>query len=250
MSYTLDFAIALGAGGTGLTLTAQLVDTGGANVGSAVSTGFTEIGAGNYLWHYAAFPDGHRGGVIFKSGATVKAFAAINPQEAENTDIKTSAVSASTATVDAIWAYATRTLTQPAAQIAAILAGTAITAERGDTLAVNVTGLGVLTGRTKLWFTVKRSDSDADTAAVIQIEESAGLVYLNGAAATSGQGSLVVTDATVGNVTITLAAAASATLDIPSPAWGYDIQVLDATGVHTLSAGAFAVTADRTRATS
>ena len=94
MTYTLDFALALGSGKAGLAdLRAQLVDTGGANVGSAVSTGFVEIGAGNYLWHYAAIPDSHRGGVAFYSNATpatVLAFGAVNPEEAENADAKTS----------------------------------------------------------------------------------------------------------------------------------------------------------------
>ena len=95
MTYTLDFSVQLGPGKTGLSdLRAQLVDTGGANVGSAVSTGFTEIGTtGTYLWHYAAFPDSHRGGVKFYSlaaSSTILAFAPINPEEAENVDAKVS----------------------------------------------------------------------------------------------------------------------------------------------------------------
>lgn len=91
--YTLDIALALGSSQTGLTLSAQLVDTTGANVGGAIGTGFVEIGQGNYLWHYAAFPDGHRGGVKFSAGATLKAFVAINPEEAERVDAKVSSVS-------------------------------------------------------------------------------------------------------------------------------------------------------------
>ena len=93
MSYILDISLNLGSASTGLTLKAQLVDTGGANVGSAVTTGFTEIGLGNYLWHYASFPDGHRGGVKFlnNSGGALLAFVAINPGEFENADAKTSA---------------------------------------------------------------------------------------------------------------------------------------------------------------
>jgi len=114
MAYTLDFSIALGGGNTGLTLTAVLVDTGGSTV-STISTGFTEIGAGNYLWHATAIPDGHRGGVIFKSGATIKAFTAINPEEGENLDAKISSITGGL-TAAQIWAYATRTLTQSAAQ--------------------------------------------------------------------------------------------------------------------------------------
>jgi len=93
MAYTLDFSLALGGSKTSLTLNAQLVDTSGTNSGAAISTGFAEIGNGYYLWHYAAFADAFRGGVKFyESGVpgTILAFAAINPEEAENTDVKTS----------------------------------------------------------------------------------------------------------------------------------------------------------------
>ena len=94
MTYTLDFALALGSGKAGIAdLRAQLVDTTGASVGAAVSTGFVEIGAGNYLWHYTSIPDGQRGGVKFYSNATpatVLAFGALNPEEAEYVDAKTS----------------------------------------------------------------------------------------------------------------------------------------------------------------
>lgn len=102
MSYTLDYSIALGPGMTGLTLAAQLVNTSGASVGSEVTTGFTEIGDGNYLWHYTAFPDGHRGGVKFyEDGApgTILAFAAINPEEAEYTDDYISDIAAGAGTI-------------------------------------------------------------------------------------------------------------------------------------------------------
>jgi len=87
MAYTLDFSLALGGGQTGLTLAAQLVDTAGSDVGSEVTTGFTEIGEGFYLWNYAAIPDDHRGGVKFYQGGvpgTILAFASVNPEEGED----------------------------------------------------------------------------------------------------------------------------------------------------------------------
>ena len=92
MAYTLDFGLALGSSKAGLAdLRAQIVDTAGSDVGAAASTGFVEIGQGYYLWHYAAFPDGQRGGVKFYSNAAPTvflAFVALNPEEAENTDAK------------------------------------------------------------------------------------------------------------------------------------------------------------------
>lgn len=94
MAYTSVFGIALGPAYTGIAdLRAQLVDSGGSNVGSAVSTGFVEIGNGFYSWVYAAIPDGHRGGVKFYRNSvpgTYLAFGSINPEELENTDVKTS----------------------------------------------------------------------------------------------------------------------------------------------------------------
>ena len=89
MAYTLDFSLALGGTKTGLTMAAQLVDTDGNDSGSEITTGFSERGNGFYLWHYASFPDGFRGGVEFYEDGTpdtILAFASINPEEAEYTD--------------------------------------------------------------------------------------------------------------------------------------------------------------------
>ncbi len=92
--YSIAISLALGSSKAGLTdLRAQLVDTSGNNVGSEISTGFVDMGSGNYLWYYASMPDGHRGAVKFYSAAapsTILAVAAINPEEAENTDVKVS----------------------------------------------------------------------------------------------------------------------------------------------------------------
>lgn len=106
MAYTLDFAFFGRTAGV-TDWRAQLIDTAGANVGSAISTGFVDVGNGFYQWHYAAIPDAHRGGVKFYrlADSIVLAFGSINPEEAEYTDSKISAVAA------AVWAYVARTLT-------------------------------------------------------------------------------------------------------------------------------------------
>jgi hypothetical protein len=94
MAYTLSYSLALGPAYAATSdLRAQLVDTSGANVGSAISTGFTIIGTGYHLWNYANMPDDHRGGVKFYSNAAssvVLGFLSVNPQEAEYSDAKTS----------------------------------------------------------------------------------------------------------------------------------------------------------------
>jgi hypothetical protein len=110
VAYTLTFSLALGTSQTGLTLEAQLIDTTGVDVGAAITTGFYEAGLGNYTWT-GSIPDSHRGGVKFRvaGGGTLKAVAAVNPEEAENTDSKTSTRSSHSAAD--VWAVGTRTLT-------------------------------------------------------------------------------------------------------------------------------------------
>ena len=126
-----------------------------------------------------------------------------------------------------------------------------ITILRGDTLSLAITGLGNISSRAKLWFTVKVSKTDADAAAIIQIEETAGLVYLNGAAAgVSGNGSITVDDEVAGDITIALAAAETAKL-IARSTLSYDVQMRTAAGsVETLETDTAIVTPDVTRATS
>ena len=86
MAYTLDISLSLGTSKINLTLVANLVDSSGQTIGTDISTGFTEIGSGNYLWHYELFPDNFRGGIKFYDSndmSTVLAFTALNPEDAE-----------------------------------------------------------------------------------------------------------------------------------------------------------------------
>lgn len=146
-----------------------------------------------------------------------------------------------------VWAYATRTLTASAASTTATVSGSDITITRGDSLSAALTGLGSIAARTKLWFTVKNAYGDADSASVIQIEETDGLKYLNGAAGTAAAGDITVDDAAAGNITITLNAASTAALTATG-GLRYDVQMLTASGVSTLTAGSCTVSADVTRA--
>lgn len=99
MAFTLDTALSADAAGI-TDLRAQLYDTAGANVGSAISTGFVDLGSNWYHWHYASFPDGHRGGVKFyraSAPTVILAVTAINPEEGENLDTKLSLLATATA---------------------------------------------------------------------------------------------------------------------------------------------------------
>lgn len=150
------------------------------------------------------------------------------------------------------WAAPVRTLTSSAVQTAATVEGDSITVMRGDTWTVAITGLGDLTGYVSLDFTAKSSTRQPDSEAMVRIRKNVsgagdGLLVLAGAAGTAAQGSIAINDAGAGNITITLAAAASALVS-PDGAYHYDIQMISAAGVSTLTAGTLAVVADVGRA--
>lgn len=201
-----------------------------------MTAGVQDLGSGAY-GAAVSLPDTLRGRITWDTGEGVpaKASEGINPEILDP--------------ATAVWAAATRTLTIAAVSPAPVFTGTDIIMRRGDTLVLPFTGLGSLAGRTKLWFTVKAGTADTDALAVIQIQETVGLVTLNGAPATAGQGSLVVSDATLGNLTVTLAAAASAAL-APANALAYDIQTLIGGVIATPTSGRLAIYPDVTEAVS
>jgi hypothetical protein len=151
--------------------------------------------------------------------------------------------------IDAIKAKTDLITTGTTLSIASAVSGSTITAHRGDTLSAALENIGALTNNSKVWFTVKRDFEDADSAAIVQIEKTGGLLYINGAAGTAGNGSLTINDEASGDVTIVLAAAETAKLGVGS--YQYDIQVLRSAGtpVSTLTYGEFIVDADITKAT-
>jgi hypothetical protein len=261
--------LGLGQSQTGLALRAQLYDTAGATVGGLISAGFTEFGRGTYQFYHAAYSDAFAaagGSVVFTvSGAPTVPLASVglNPADfgltdaASATAIATAVWASGTRTLTsfgtlvadtaaAVWAYATRTLTQTLASLVDAASGNTISRRRGDLWTISVTGLGNISTRTKLWFTVKESDNDPDTASILQIVEGTGLVYLNGAAGTAGHGSVVVTDTVTGALTITVQEDATAALELASNLY-YDIQWLHSGGTATPVDGTFKVTRDATR---
>jgi hypothetical protein len=81
---TRSIVIPLASNQTGLSLSAQLVLSGGGASGGAITSGFTELGNGFYLWTYASFPSQFRGCVTLSSAGSIVAAVAINPEEAED----------------------------------------------------------------------------------------------------------------------------------------------------------------------
>lgn len=160
-------------------------------------------------------------------------------------------------TAAAVWAYATRTLTQTAAAIAATLTGTTISIQRGDTLSIAFTGLGDITDYSSLWFTIKPTLGDLiDAAATLQISLTLGtngvdgIVYIEGTAPTDvANGSITLDDVAAGDITIALSALETAKLVINSSA-EYDVQILRTGGnVTTLTRGSCSIVDDVTRDT-
>lgn len=181
-------------------------------------------------------------------------------------DIDDSIAAGAGATPATFWNYTGpggRTLTQSMiAILSSMIAGNKITITRGDTYSIPITGLGDLSGRDGLWFTVKMHPShETDAQAKIQITEDDGLLRLNGEAADApGDASITIDDEVNGDITLNLSAAMTAALvtsgtfpsrtAVKSWSWRWDVQVRQpGPGVWTPRAGAFVVEEDVTRAT-
>ena len=140
---------------------------------------------------------------------------------------------------DDVWSSGTRTLTQSAAQVISVVRGSAITLPRATYWSFSITGMGSVADKTKLYFTIKHKRTDADSAALVQIEESAGLLYLNSSTAgTPGNGTLTVDDAVAGNVTITLTDDETTKLTEIRSLY-YDFKKITAAGSYIMTSGRF-----------
>jgi len=154
-----------------------------------------------------------------------------------------------------VWASSTRTLTQSAAAVTAAVSGSDITILRGDTLVAALTGLGDLSGYVSIDFSVKGDKADTDSEAIIRIRLNAsgtgdGLLRLNGAGVSDASlGSIRIDDEDAGDITVTLAASSTDDLVVRSGLY-YDVQLITATAVSTLTDGDADVTGDVTRAVS
>ncbi len=184
-------------------------------------------------------------GVLLATGAVTAAVIAAGAVDADAL-----AADAGTEIGTAVWVSGTRTLTQAAAGVIATVSGSAITATRGDTMIATFSSLGSITGYTKLWFAAKEFDTDTDAEAQLFIEAASGLTYLAGAAHTpTGDGSISVTTASAGDLTVTVAASCMATLDTFSGR--YDLKYKSsASNSTTLTGGKFTVVPGQVLATS
>lgn len=123
-----------------------------------------------------------------------------------------------------------------------------ITETRGTTWTISLT-VGDISARTALYFTVKQKRDDADGLAVVQVEETDGLLRFNGASAAAGNGTITVTDAATGALTITVAVAATVgALILSGLKW--DVKMSTATTVEVMESGIMDIDPDTTGAVS
>jgi len=118
----------------------------------------------------------------------------------------------------AVWAYATRTLTQSAASVTAAVSGSALSITAYATYTATLTGLTIPADWLIVWLTAKLSDDDTDANSVFQLKASNpaavlvdGLAYLNQAAGTLSGGSLTVSQA-AGTIAVALTSTTTAAL--------------------------------------
>jgi len=146
-----------------------------------------------------------------------------------------------------IWGAATRTLTQSASQVTAAVSGSDIEVKSYSTWDIDLTGIGDISARTALYFTAKGdAENDPDSAAIVSIEETLGLLYIDGEAATAAaDGSITVTDETAGDITITVSADVT---DIERCQGWYGVKMVTASAVQVMCDGLFSVDAPSPRA--
>jgi hypothetical protein len=101
---------------------------------------------------------------------------------------------------------------------------------RGTTWVITIENLGVLDNADDIWFTLRRRQSDVESASLVQINLVTGLLISNGVASTtSSNGSLAVTDDITGIVTIILKPVET-TKYLPMQNLNYDLKVLRSDG--------------------
>jgi hypothetical protein len=208
-------------GKTGLTVTVDVRNSAGMLV--VTDANATELGGGLYKYTHAT--------------TTITDYVAVFKTEDATVDSQQipSLIISQVMKIDSIPADVWASTTRPVGSTISAVAGNDVIAYAGDTLSFSLTGLGSLADASKLYLSVKSSPNDADTASIIQLEKTAGLLYLNGAAGTAGNGSLTVTDATLGNITATLTPTES--VKIACTTYFYDVKKITASGASTCTQG-------------
>ena len=126
---------------------------------------------------------------------------------------------------------------------------TTISVRRGDDWTITIEGMGNISARTKLWFGAKADYDDADSAAIVKVEESIGLQIIAGASPTAaGNATITVDDAAAGDITVTIKAVETLKTSITTNArWDVQWQEADTDGAESVAGGLFKITGDVVR---
>jgi hypothetical protein len=157
-----------------------------------------------------------------------------------------STISTAVSTVTSIVTTISTAFASGTVNVVTALAGAVLTIRRGDSLSATWTGLASNAGHAKIWLTIKDSQGDADSAAIVQIEHAGGLLYLNGAVASTAANGTLTADSNT-QITVTLTATETDDL-VPANGLYYDLQMLVGTTTTTLTEGPCNIVGDVTRA--
>lgn len=156
-------------------------------------------------------------------------------------------------------------LSAAASQSIASLAAGVLEVKRGDTYRYQLTGLGDISDRQKLWFTVKNNQTDADADAILQITEADGAIRFNGGVpASSTLASITVVDQVAGTANLFIDKSLTAAMgtgtglgltvqprSLTAAPWDIQVERNNSTAdVNTVSEGSMNVSLDVTRAIS
>ena len=109
----------------------------------------------------------------------------------------------------AVWSNPVRTLTTPGSSTTTPAEGDPLSVVRGTSWSISLTGLGDLTGRTRLYFAIKRKLSSPDAHAILLVQDDAEglLVFAGSVPIDAANGTITIDDEELGNITVTVKAA-------------------------------------------
>lgn len=188
MTYPFNVVLSLGSTKTSLTLGVQLIDMTGATVGGTISTGFAEIGAGDYLWTADMADDFVGAAMLYGDGAYLLSFGVEPPYD--------TATLATAIAADVLAGMGTGvTVAISATQAAQVATGVlAIRSYHTFAQSINSSSTLALNTASFLWLGIKTDANDTDASSIVLIEKTDRLTVLAGAPyAIPAHGTLTVT---------------------------------------------------------
>lgn len=233
---TLDATGALSAG----TPSGVLYVDGVANGASVTITGSNPY---KFSVTLPTLTAGQRVDMYITATISTIATASVVASEQADTLLVSDVVGADSDTLETLSDQIDTIATWSSAAISASYASGAISDIRGSSWSIAMTDLTLDTNKQQ--FCIKRRAQDADADAILFVDSDTGLIYINGAAGTASDATLVYA-----GTTLTLTVKTAATAQLPVGTFHYGIQYVTAAGlVEEPYGGTFSITADIVRAT-